>query len=117
VPVRSLFAIAPGAARTQPFRDPAIAMPSRWYSCTVKTTIDRSGRVVVPKAYRQRLGLEPGRELRLEETDGGLLITPVVPAPRVEETPGGPVIVPAETERSGPLTDEMVRDLLETGRS
>jgi AbrB family looped-hinge helix DNA binding protein len=78
--------------------------------------IDRAGRVVVPKPHRERLGLHPGRRLRIEERDGGVLITPIFAEPRIEETPGGPVIVPAAAEVPAPLTDEMVRDLLETGR-
>jgi AbrB family looped-hinge helix DNA binding protein len=81
----------------------------------MKTTIDRAGRVVVPKAYRERLGLQPGQELRLEETDAGLLLTPVIDEPRIVETADGPVIVPAAAA-SDSLTDDMVRGLLETGR-
>lgn len=34
-------------------------------------TIDRAGRIVVPKALRERFGLHPGTELEIEaETDG-----------------------------------------------
>jgi AbrB family looped-hinge helix DNA binding protein len=82
----------------------------------MKTTIDRAGRVVVPKAFRQRLGLRPGQELVLEETDDGLLLRPIFPEPRIVETAHGPVIVPAAGEDYPLLTDDMVRDLLEQGR-
>lgn len=83
----------------------------------MRTTIDRAGRVVVPKAYRERLGLRPGQAVQLEETDVGLFLTPVVAEPRVAETPDGPVIVPEDGERDGfVLTDEAVRALLEAGR-
>ena len=39
-----------------------------------KLTIDKSGRIVVPKPLRQRLGLLPGSELELVDQVGGLLL-------------------------------------------
>ena len=36
--------------------------------------IDRAGRIVVPKPIRDRLGLQPGSALELEETPDGLRI-------------------------------------------
>lgn len=83
----------------------------------MRTTVDGAGRVVVPKAYRDRLGLLPGQEIQLEETAVGLLLTPVVDGARIIETPEGPVIAPAgENQGDYVLTDEMVRSLLEAGR-
>lgn len=82
----------------------------------MNSRIDQAGRVVVPKPYRERLGLHPGQRLNIEERDGGVLITPIFAEPRIEETPDGPVIVPAASETPSPLTDEMIRDLLEIGR-
>lgn len=38
--------------------------------------IDNLGRVVVPKGFRQMLGLEPGDTLRVEIEGGKLLMTP-----------------------------------------
>ncbi|MHB8342303.1 MAG: AbrB/MazE/SpoVT family DNA-binding domain-containing protein, partial [Mycobacteriales bacterium] len=49
----------------------------------MQVTIDRFGRVVVPKSYRQRLGLGPGRVLLIEETGAGLLLTPVLADPAI----------------------------------
>lgn len=72
--------------------------------------------MVVPKAYRERLGLRPGQELQLDETDAGLLLTPVVDDAQVVDTKHGPVIVPGGSDPGGVLTDEAVRDLLEAGR-
>jgi AbrB family looped-hinge helix DNA binding protein len=44
----------------------------------MKTTVDRFGRVVVPKALRVRLGLRAGTEVDIEEAaDGGLSLRPV----------------------------------------
>jgi AbrB family looped-hinge helix DNA binding protein len=48
----------------------------------MRTTIDKAGRVVIPKALRDRLGLEPGEvlvtadgaALRIEAVSGGQLV-------------------------------------------
>ena len=39
-----------------------------------KLTIDKSGRIVVPKPLRQRLGSLPGNELELIDQVGGLFL-------------------------------------------
>ncbi len=80
----------------------------------MRTTIDKAGRVVLPKAYRDRLGLRPGQELDIDESDSGVVITPVVIEPTILEKSGGPVVVSGES--CVVLTDEMVRELLESGR-
>ena len=38
--------------------------------------IDRAGRIVVPKAIRERLGLEAGTDLEIIEGAGGILVRP-----------------------------------------
>ena len=43
----------------------------------MKTAIDAAGRVIVPKALRDQLGLAPGRELDIRARDGALVIEPV----------------------------------------
>jgi AbrB family looped-hinge helix DNA binding protein len=40
------------------------------------TKLDKFGRIVIPKAIRDRLGLEPGTELEMEEREDGVLIKP-----------------------------------------
>jgi AbrB family looped-hinge helix DNA binding protein len=47
----------------------------------IKLTIDKSGRIVVPKPLRERLGLKPGTELEVLDQPGGVLLR------RVEERP------------------------------
>jgi AbrB family looped-hinge helix DNA binding protein len=42
-----------------------------------KTTIDRAGRVVLPKALRDSLQLEPGDWLSLEGSENEIVIRPV----------------------------------------
>ncbi len=40
------------------------------------TTLDRFGRVVLPKEVRERLGLEPGAVLEIEETGAEIRLKP-----------------------------------------
>ena len=42
----------------------------------METTIDRFGRVVIPKRVREGLGLEAGEALVIEEQDEGILLRP-----------------------------------------
>lgn len=40
----------------------------------MKTTIDRFGRLVVPKTIREKLGLRPGDEIEIEEQDNRIVL-------------------------------------------
>ncbi len=42
----------------------------------METTIDRFGRVVIPKRVREGLGLEAGESLVIEEQNEGILLRP-----------------------------------------
>jgi len=80
----------------------------------MKTTIDAAGRIVVPKALRQALGLEPGQPLEIRAGDGRLEIE-IPPTPmRLRKRGKGVVAVP-ETKLPR-LTAEQVRDALERAR-
>lgn len=46
----------------------------------MKTTIDRAGRVVIPKAIRERAGVEPGMELEVSVDSGRIEL--VLPEPQ-----------------------------------
>lgn len=85
-----------------------------WYSCTMRTTIDAAGRVVVPKAIRDRLQLAGGSELDIEERDGLIEIRPVADQLAVVQTEEGPVAVAPSA--GPPLTDALVRQALERVR-
>ncbi len=52
----------------------------------MRLAVDRSGRIVIPKALRERLRLVPGTELDAEIEGGRLVATPV----------GGPEVVLVE---------------------
>lgn len=47
----------------------------------MKTTIDAAGRVVVPKALRDRLALVPGSEIELEAVADGVFLRPAATGP------------------------------------
>lgn len=81
----------------------------------MRTTIDRAGRVVVPKALRDRLGLVAGADVELTERGGELVLTPVGPRIMLEERDGRTVFV-AEGEPADRLTDEDVHRLVEESR-
>jgi AbrB family looped-hinge helix DNA binding protein len=73
--------------------------------CTMRTTIDKAGRVVIPKALRDRVGLREG-EVDIEADGAGLRIDPVT-ATGLERRSGRLVIPPSGVR----ITDRMVRDL------
>lgn len=68
-----------------------LAAPLKWYSHGMKATMDKAGRIVIPAALRERVGLIPGpvdlildgNGIRIEidapdnliEKDGRLVIT------------------------------------------
>lgn len=41
-----------------------------------QAVVDERGRILIPKHMRESLGLQPGRQARLEMEDGRLIITP-----------------------------------------
>ncbi len=45
-----------------------------------QTTVDRFGRVVIPKGTRDHLGLVPGSALTVTDVEDGVLLTPSAPA-------------------------------------
>lgn len=79
----------------------------------MRTTMDKAGRLVVPKALRERLGLPWGGAVVLVERDGVLELSQAPVEVRVEQRDYGPVLVADDV---APLTDDDVRDLLERVR-
>jgi AbrB family looped-hinge helix DNA binding protein len=80
----------------------------------MKTTVDAAGRVVIPKALRERLGLTGGRAVEIREREGRIEIEPAPTAMRLVNTGRGLVAVPAEP--LPPLTDDIVRASIEQTR-
>jgi AbrB family looped-hinge helix DNA binding protein len=80
----------------------------------MKTTIDAAGRIVVPKALRQALGLKPGQPIEIRAGDGRLEIE-IAPTPmQLKKRGRGVVAVPEDG--LPPLTADEVRETLERVR-
>ncbi|MDX2223984.1 MAG: AbrB/MazE/SpoVT family DNA-binding domain-containing protein [Rhodospirillaceae bacterium] len=77
----------------------------------MKTAIDASGRIVVPKPLRQALGLKPGQPLEISASDGRLEIEVAPSATTLKRRGKGLVAVP--NQAMPPLTSETVRETLE----
>jgi AbrB family looped-hinge helix DNA binding protein len=75
------------------------------------TTIDKAGRIVVPKRLREELKFKPGQKLELSAVDGRLEVEHPTTSVRLEQKGGRLVAV---ADRPMPvLTQEMVRETLE----
>jgi AbrB family looped-hinge helix DNA binding protein len=78
----------------------------------MRVTIDRAGRVVVPKPLRDELGLSPNSPLEIEVVDGHLELSARHEPPAIVEGPNGPLVQATGT----PISDEDVRRVLEAAR-
>lgn len=54
----------------------------------MKLLIDRSGRIVVPKRIRERLGFRPDSEIEAVEQPGGILLRPAQEKPSMVRVDG-----------------------------
>ncbi|MEE3849954.1 AbrB/MazE/SpoVT family DNA-binding domain-containing protein [Gordonia sp. LSe1-13] len=71
----------------------------------MRTTIDRAGRVVVPKELRDRIGLIPG-EVEITVSGSGLVLEPVATDDLIDDD--GLLLLPS----GGPdLTTDDIREL------
>lgn len=80
----------------------------------MRVAIDGVGRMVIPKAMRDALGIDGPTELEMTEVDGRLeLEVPYIKA-HIEVRDGWAVIVPDEPVP--PMTTEMVNEAIERSR-
>ncbi len=79
--------------------------PSVWYGNGMKTTIDKAGRLVVPKVLRDRLGLHSG-EVEITADGASLRVEPVFDDSLVEKD--GRLVIHSS---NAAITDELVREL------
>lgn len=81
----------------------------------MKVILDAAGRVAIPRALLQALGLEPGQALEIQARNGRLEIE-IAPTPvRLKKRGKGVVAMPHAALPA--LTAEQVRDTLERLRS
>jgi AbrB family looped-hinge helix DNA binding protein len=80
----------------------------------MKTTIDSAGRLVVPKALREELGLKAGTQVEIRARDGKLEIEPAATPMRLVQRGKGLV---ATTDEPLPRIDaDDVRAVIESLR-
>lgn len=72
----------------------------------MRTTIDRTGRIVVPKAIREAAQLRPGTEIRFRLRDGRVEIEPV-PLTVTLQRRGTLVVAVPQEEQPVLRTDEV----------
>lgn len=80
----------------------------------MRIAIDAAGRLVVPKALRDELGIGGSTELEAEARDGVIELAVADVAARVEDRDGIPVI--ASDETVAPLTTDAVRAAIDRAR-
>jgi AbrB family looped-hinge helix DNA binding protein len=80
----------------------------------MRVAIDGVGRLVIPKAMREELGIDGPSELEITAADGRLELTVPYIKAHLEVRDGLSVIVPDEPVP--PVTTEMIRDVLERVR-
>ena len=88
------------------------ALGIRWYRFPMEAVIDAVGRVVVPKALREALGLLPGTVVDVSAYGRGVQITPGGRTARIERDDGGRLVAVGQT----PVDDEIVFGLVDSGR-
>ena len=80
----------------------------------MRITIDSAGRIVVPKAVRDALGLGPGQELEITARDGRIEVDVPPVEMRLVDRDGLAVAVPDEPLPT--ITSDQVREVLERMR-
>ena len=83
----------------------------------MEAMVDAVGRVVVPKALRDALGLTPGTFVDISAYGNGVQITPVRVTPegrtaRLERDSTGPLVARSDTA----VTDDIMFALIDAGR-
>lgn len=77
----------------------------------MRTTIDRAGRLVIPRALRNQIGLVGGGEVELELDGAAIRIEPVAGVDLREDA--GLLLIPAA---GTPITNAVVRELIDADR-
>lgn len=86
-------------------------MVSQWYSRAMEVTMDRAGRIVVPKGMRERFGMVDGGTFDLSVYGGGLQLIPHGRTAQLVERDGALVL-----ESQTVITDDDVFALIDSIR-
>jgi AbrB family looped-hinge helix DNA binding protein len=81
----------------------------------MNVTIDKAGRLVVPKEIRDRMGIRAGEKLEIEEFNGKIEISKPRKERRLIETENGLLTLEPDPDEP-PITQEQVREELERVR-
>ncbi len=74
--------------------------------------IDSAGRVVIPKALREALGLTPGTSVDISRHGAGVQITPSTRTATLQRGPHGRLVATGTT----PIDDDVVFAAIDAGR-
>ena len=77
----------------------------------MRTTIDKAGRLVIPRSLRDRIGLGGGGEVELALDGAAVRVEPVAGSQIRED--GGLLVIPAT---GMPITGAAVRELIDADR-
>ncbi len=77
----------------------------------MRTTIDKAGRLVIPRSLRDRIGLAGGGEVEIALDGAAVRIEPVSGSGLRED--GGLLVIPAAGK---PITSAAVRELIDAER-
>lgn len=77
----------------------------------MRTTIDRAGRVVIPRSLRNRIGLAGGGEVEIALDGAAIRIEPVVGTTLRED--GGLLFIPTA---GTPIDGSLIRELIDADR-
>jgi AbrB family looped-hinge helix DNA binding protein len=77
----------------------------------MKATIDRAGRLVIPRSLRDRIGLAGGGEVEIELDGAAIRIEPVAGTELRED--GNLLVIPTT---GTPIVDRLVRELIDADR-
>lgn len=78
----------------------------------MKATIDSGGRILLPKALREALGLTPGSTVDISVYGGGVQVTPGGRTARLERDDDGRLVATSDTV----VTDDDLFALIDSGR-
>lgn len=92
-------------ASANPVRKDPHFMVLIWYIDTMKTTIDKAGRVVIPASIRAKAGLKPGAELEVTFDQVAIRLERKAPGPHLVRVGNRLVARPVVRGKDRPVVD------------